>query len=64
MTTLTIQYKPELNKALIEIDLNRWEKLADAFGFCRPEFLKTIRRSLNDSKHGRVKKIESLQELD
>jgi hypothetical protein len=62
MATLTISQKSN-RKINVEIDLNQWEKLADVFGFYRPEFLKTLKQSLKESKHGRVQEIKSLSEL-
>lgn len=62
MATLTISQKSN-RKINVEIDLNQWEKLADVFGFYRPEFLKTLKQSLKESKQGRVRKIKSLSEL-
>ena len=64
MPTLTIIQKPKSRKVHIEIDLDQWERLADILGFYRPEFLKTLRQSLKESKEGRVRKIESLRELE
>ncbi|OGZ56909.1 MAG: hypothetical protein A3H64_03350 [Candidatus Ryanbacteria bacterium RIFCSPLOWO2_02_FULL_45_11c] len=64
MPTLTIIQKPESRKVHIEIDLDQWERLADILGFYRPKFLKTLRQSLKESKEGRVRKIESLRELE
>lgn len=62
MATLTISQKSN-RKINVEIDLNQWEKLADVFGFYRPEFLKTLKQSLKESKQGRVRKIKLLSEL-
>ena len=63
MATLTIQ-KSKAHKVRVEIDLNQWEKLADIFGFYQPDFLKTIKKSLTESKRGAVKKIRSLRDLE
>jgi len=48
----------------IEIDLNQWEKLADIFGFYSPNFIKTIKKSLKESRAGKVRKINSLRDLE
>jgi len=65
MPTITILEKPGTRgKARIEIDLNRWERLADVFGFYRPEFLKTLKESLRESKTGRIRKVKTLRELE
>ena len=64
MATLTIAQKPSSRRINVEINLDQWEKLADAFGFYRPEFLATLKQSLKESKAGRVRKIRSLKELE
>ena len=64
MTTLTILQKPNSRKIRVDIDLDQWEKLADIFGFYQPSFLKTLKQSLKESRNGRVRKIESLKELE
>lgn len=64
MPTLTLEQKPTSKKVRVEIDLDQWERLADIFGFYQQKFLKTIKRSLNESRGNRVRKITSLRELD
>ena len=63
MTTITILKKPNIEKVHVEIDINQWEKIADALGFYHPSFLKTLKQSLKESKNGRVRKINSLNDL-
>ncbi|MBI2454463.1 MAG: hypothetical protein HYV54_02755 [Parcubacteria group bacterium] len=63
MPTITILKKPGAEKINIEIDVNRWEKIADALGFYKKTFLKTLDKSIKESKSGRVRKIRSLSEL-
>ena len=64
MATLTISQKSNSKRKInVEIDLNKWEKLADIFGFYQPEFLKSIKQSIKESKQGKVRKIKSLREL-
>ena len=61
MATLTISQKSNLKKKInVEIDLNQWEKLADIFGFYQPEFLKSLKQSIKESKQGKIRKIKSL----
>jgi len=62
MPTLTIQ-KYDAKKMKIEIDLNQWEHLADVFGFYNPNFLKSIKQSLKESKEGKVRKVKSLNDI-
>lgn len=64
MSTITILEKPTARKIRVEIDLQRWEQLADIFGFYQPSFLKTIKQSLKESKKGLVYKIKSLRDLE
>ncbi len=64
MATLTIAQKPSSRRISVEINLDQWEKLADTFGFYRPEFLDTLKQSLKESRAGKVRKIRSLKELE
>jgi len=63
MPTLTLQ-KPSARKVTVEINLDQWERLADVFGFYQPNFIKTIKKSLKESRSGETRKIESLRELE
>ena len=66
MTSLTITIKPEINhsrKILVEMDANKFERLAANLGFFSPEFLKSLNRAERDYEAGKVKKIKSLKEL-
>lgn len=64
MATVTILNKPSSHKkATVEIDLNQWEKLADVFGLYNPHFLKSLGKSLKESKQGKVHEVRSLREL-
>jgi len=66
MASLTITIKPHVNhpkKILIEMDAEKFEKLAADLGLFNPEFLKSLDRAEKDYKAGRIKKIKSLKEL-
>lgn len=63
MPTLTIVKKPKIEKISVEVNINQWEKIADALGFYKKSFLKTLNKSIKESKSGRVCKIKSLNEL-
>ena len=64
MATITILEKPNSRKKIkVEIDFNQWEKLADIFGLYSPSFLRTLNKSLQESKQGIVRKIKSLRDL-
>ena len=66
MTSLTITIKPRINhprKILVEMDVEKFERLAASLGLFNPEFLKSLERAEKDYKTGRVKKIKALKEL-
>jgi len=66
MSSLTITVKPKTDngkRVLVEMDAERFERLAANLGFFNPEFLKSLNRAENDIKTGRTKKIKSLKEL-
>ena len=62
MSLPTIAIKPRVNgkKIIVEIDADRFEKLAASLGFFNPEFLSSLDRAERDFKAGRVRKILSL----
>ena len=55
--------RKQRKKFTVEVDANKFERLAADFGFFNPEFLKSIERAEKDYKMGRAKKINSLREL-
>jgi hypothetical protein len=66
MASLTITIKPQVNhpkRILVEMDIEKLEKLAAALGLFNPEFLKSLDRAEKDYRAGRIKKIKSLKEL-
>jgi len=66
MVSLTITIKPRTNhsrKILVEMDADKFERLAADLGLFSPEFLKSLNRAEKDYKAGRIKKIKSLKEL-
>lgn len=65
MKSLIIDIKPNIKskKIVIEMNADKFEKLAGDFGFFNPEFLKSLNRAEKDYKTGRIKKISSLREL-
>lgn len=65
MKQFTINIKPNTKnkKIVIEIDADKFEKLAGDFGFFNPDFLKSLNRAEKDYKTGRIKKVSSLREL-
>lgn len=66
MVSLNITIKEEKNrsrKAMIELDADKFEKLAAIFGLFNPDFLKSLARAEKDIKVGRVTKLKSLKDL-
>ncbi len=66
MSSLSITIKSrdkDKKKILIEMDANRFERLAANLGFFNSDFLKSLDRAEKDYKTRRIKKIESLKEL-
>ena len=61
--SVKIKSKTTTKKFVVEIDADKFEKLAADFGFFNPEFLKSIDRGEADYRAGRIKKIRSLKEL-
>jgi len=67
MTSLNITIKEDKNRsrrAIIELDADKFEKLAGVFGLFNPEFLKSLDRAEKDYKAGRIFKIKSLKDLE
>ncbi len=63
LLNVTIKSDKRAKKITIEMDADKFEKLAAQFGFFNPVFLNSIRRAEEDYKSGRVRKIESLKDL-
>ena len=60
---LTIKQAKQNQKIVIEMNADKFEKLAAVFGFFNSEFIKSLNRAEKDYKAGRIKKIKSLKEL-
>lgn len=67
MASLNISIKTQTRqnnkKFIIELDANKFEKLAGNFGLFNSEFLDSIDQANRDYKAGRVRKIKSLKDL-
>ena len=63
MSSLELTIKKRNHRILVEMDADRFEKLAADFGFFSKEFLKSLERAEKDVKAGRIRKIQSLREL-
>jgi hypothetical protein len=63
MASLEVTIKKKNNRVLVEMDADRFEKLAADFGFFGKDFLKSLDRAERDVKAGRVTTVKSLKEL-
>ena len=66
MVSLNITIKDKQNRsrrATIELDADKFEKLAGIFGLFNPDFIKSLSRAEKDCKAGKIRKIKSLKEL-
>lgn len=66
MGSLTITIKQAKNrpkKILIEMDVEKLERLIAALGLFSPDFLKSVDQAEKDYKAGKIRKIKSLKEL-
>jgi len=55
--------KRSKGKIAVEIDANRFERLAAVFGMFNPDFLGSISRAEADYRAGKTRRIRSLKEL-
>jgi hypothetical protein len=63
MSSLEFTIKKRNNRVLVEMNADRFERLAAEFGFFGKEFLKSLERAEKDVKAGRIRKIQSLKQL-
>jgi len=66
MASLDIKIKKDKRskKVTIEIDADKFQKLAELFGQFNPDFIKRLDKAEKDVKAGRIRKINSLKDLD
>lgn len=61
---LTIkEVKNRTKKILVEMDAEKFERLAATLGFFSPDFLESLDRAEKDYKTGKFRKIKSLKQL-
>lgn len=61
---ITIQSIPKHpKKILVEMDVDKFEKLAASLGLFSSDFIDSLIRAENDYKNKRYKKIRSLEDL-
>ena len=63
MSSLEFTIKKRNNRVLVEMNADRFERLAAEFGFFGKEFLKSLERAEKDVKAGRIRKVQSLKQL-
>ncbi len=66
MNSLTLTVKPKRNtpkKIVVEMDADKFERMAAYFGMLNPDFLKSVERAEQDYKNGRIREVRSLREL-
>jgi len=66
MASLNVIIKPNKNrdgKFLVELDADKFEKLASSLGFFSADFLKSLDRAENDYRKGRIEKVNSLSKM-
>lgn len=62
---LTLTIRPKLNhkRVVIELDADRFERLAANLGFFHPEFLKSLDRAEREITAGKTKRLKNLRVL-
>ena len=65
MASLPLRFKTKHRErtVVVEVDANKLERLASAFGFFNPDFLASLDRAERDIRAGRVRKVSSLRDL-
>jgi|GEM_PF-1034501 len=66
MRSLTVTVQPIVarsRKIRIEVDADKFERLAADFGLFNPDFLRSLDRAEKDARTGRIKKMASLRDL-
>ncbi|KKP33055.1 MAG: hypothetical protein A2312_01350 [Candidatus Staskawiczbacteria bacterium RIFOXYB2_FULL_32_9] len=61
---ITITQGKNIHKKMVEFDVDQLERLAAALGMFNPDFLKRLDKAEKDIKAGRIRKINSLKDLD
>lgn len=61
---ITIKQGKKSHKKMVEFDVGQFERLAATFGMFNPDFLKRLDKAERDIKAGKIRKINSLRDLD
>jgi len=64
-TTLDFNIKQKTNgrRIIVEMDAERFERMASDFGFFRPEFLESLDRAEQEISQKKIKRLRSLKDL-
>ena len=64
-TTLNFNIRQETNgrKVVVEMDIDKFEKLAADLGFFQPEFLKSVDRAEREIVQKKTKRLRGLKDL-
>lgn len=60
MVKMRMEIEKMKGKYVVKFDAERFERMANVLGFFNPEFLKTLKKSLDDHKKGKIKNIKEL----
>lgn len=63
MATITVERKPKSKSVIVEIDIDRLERLAASLGLLSSSFVDSISRSEKEIALGQTKRLRSLREL-
>lgn len=63
MLTIKIQRHKKQKKIFIELDADKFERIAGDLGLFNKDFLESMDRSERDYKSGRIREVASLKEL-
>lgn len=58
-----IQQKTNGRKIIVEMDIDKFEKLAADLGFFQPEFIKSVDRAEREIIQKKTKRLRSLKDL-
>lgn len=61
---ITIKQGKKRGSKVIQFSLEEFERLAASFGMINPEIVKRINKAEKDVKSGKIRKINSLKDLD
>ena len=61
--TISIKTTPGGKKIIVELDADKFERLASNLGLYSPDFLRSVDRAERDFAVGRTREVASLSEL-